>query len=145
MSPSLFFCTHRHCGIRGVLVEVPWRDCGNPECCRSGGTHYPTCPQCGSTMRENVSAPNVIWTGPIGQRYRSKEAEGFHNPDGMIVYEKNTPDGKPRPVHLNDWGQVKDFCRREGLRDPRENGNNIQVAENGRDLINTMGMPGTEV
>jgi hypothetical protein len=136
---SQFWCESRKCAMRGRVVELPWRE--EPVT----GRHYPLCPTCGDVMRENVSAPNVIWTGPIGQRYRDKDKDGYHNPDGQIVYTRKTPDGKPRPVLLENWSDVKAHCKSEGLVDPRSLPRNLEVAEDGKGTLNTRGMPGTEL
>ena len=142
-----FYCETRECSQRGEVKQLPMRHCKSPECCPLSrpGTHYPLCESCGNAMRENVSAPNVIWTGPIGQRYRDKDKDGYHNPDGQIVYTRKTPDGKPRPVLLENWSDVKAHCKSEGLVDPRSLPRNLEVAEDGKGTLNTRGMPGTEL
>jgi hypothetical protein len=133
--PSQFFCEHKDCRAAFRLTELPWR--------ADGG--YPLCPTCGKVMRERVSAPSVIWTGAIGKRYRTKGVDGYDAPDGIRMYTRKTPDGKPKMVELSDWGQVKSFCRQEGLADPRQQGLNMEVGEDGKSVKNTCGMPGTEV
>lgn len=134
-----FWCESRKCAMRGRVVTLLWRE--EP----ITGRHYPLCPTCGDVLRENVSAPNVIWCGEIDHRYRDKTKDGYFADPGQTVYTRNTPDGKPKALHLSTWQDVKEHCKREGLRDPRECGNNIQVAEDGKKLLNTCGMPGTEV
>lgn len=140
-----FYCVNRACEKRGWLLNAPRRDCGDPRCCPWGGTHYPFCPACGRVMRENAQAPGVVWTGSIGQRYRSKAADGYHEPDGMTMWSRKTPDGKPVPVRLESWADVRRFAKSEGLTDPRELPNNLEVKPDGKSLANTMGMPGSEV
>lgn len=140
-----FYCISRACRLRGRLRAAPWRDCGNAACCPAGGTHYPLCPECGNAMRENVSAPAVVWVGTIGQRYRDRNLPGYHLPDGQWAYTRKTPDGKPKPVFLENWQQVREYAKNEGCADPRELPRNYEVAEDGKGVLNTRGMPGTEV
>lgn len=90
-------------------------------------------------------APAVVWTGPIGQRYRDKDKSDYHKPDGMDVYTRKTPDGKPKLLHLDNWSDVKRHCANEGLVDPREMGRNMTVGEDGKTFKADMGAPGTEV
>ena len=135
MTVADFFCENHACRNRGVLLSLPWRD----------GKFFPLCENCGKVMRENVSAPSVIWTGAIGQRYRDKTKEGFHDPDGIKAYTRKTKDGKPQLVHLSDWSAVKEHCRSEGLADPRSLPANMEVGDDGKTVKNTCGMPGTEV
>ena len=94
---------------------------------------------------EILQAPAVVWTGPIGQRYRDKDKAGFHQPDGMVQYTRKTPDGKPRPVHLESWSDVARYCKQEGCADPRSMGRNMTVGEDGKTLGYDKGAPGTEV
>lgn len=111
-----------------------------------------TCDRCGGAsqrVQEIVKAPAVVWTGPINSRYRDRDKEGYYgttaNGDGMVQYTRNTPDGKPKPVYLEDWSAVKNFCKSEGLVDPRECGRNMTVGEDGKQLSYDKGAPGTEV
>lgn len=107
---------------------------------------YPcVCGSLGYRCHEILQAPAVVWTGPIGQRYRDKDKAGFHQPDGMVQYTRNTPDGKPRPVHLESWSDVKNFCKAEGCADPRSMGRNMTVGEDGKTLGYDKGATGTEV
>jgi hypothetical protein len=103
------------------------------------------CECCGGPTHRLESTFGVVWTGPVGQRYRDKTAEGFHEPDGQYAYERKTPDGHPKLVRLETWQDIKSYAKREGLVDPRELGKNISVNAGGKSLNANMGMPGTEL
>jgi hypothetical protein len=95
-------------------------------------------------MREKVNTPQVIWTGPITERYRDKSLPGYRG-TGMDVYTRNTPDGKPQLRHLDTWGDVARHCKENGLVDPRSMGKNMTVSEDGKTLSQDKGMPGGEL
>lgn len=146
---SLFFCRNRGCSARWGERLLPLRHCGNDECCKNGiGTHYPLCDSCGRTMDELAKAPSVIWTGSVGQRYRDKDKDGYHKPDGMVQWKRRGVDGKPlekpQMVHLETFQDVSRFCKEEGLVDPREISRGAEVSEDGKKL-STAGMPGCEI
>jgi hypothetical protein len=103
------------------------------------------CGQMASRTDEIVHAPAVVWTGTIGQRYRDKDKEGYYAKDGMDVYTRKTPDGKPKLLHLESWNDVSRHCKEEGLVDPREMGRNMTVSEDGKQLGYDKGATGTEV
>lgn len=102
------------------------------------------CDCCGGPTDRLVSTFGIVWTGEITQRYREKGIEGYYAPDGMDVWERKTPDGKPRHRHLNTWSEVRQHCKSEGLHDPRSIGKNCEVSSDGRSA-SWRGMPGSEV
>lgn len=138
---SEFYCETRKCSERGTLKTLPWRE--EPVT----GRHYPLCETCGNTMRENVSAPNVIWTGPVGKRYRNKGEAGYENPDGQWAYTRKNPDGtegKPTAVRLETWQDIKEYSKREGLYDPRDMPKTVEVGDDGKS-IGSRGFSGQEI
>lgn len=90
------------------------------------------CDCCGGPTRKLVSTFGIIWTGPIGQRYRDKAAEGFHAPDGQVAWTRKTPDGKPRQVRLETWQDVGRYAKAEGCYDPREIPKTVEIGADGK-------------
>ena len=136
---------------------MPLRDeiCHNPRCPWNGVVEerfYHSqalgprpCEHCQGEMERIPSRFGVVWTGPIDQRYRDKTKDGYYEPAGMTQWTRNTPDGKPQPVRLETWQDVKQYARENGCTDPRDVGNNVSVGEDGKTLNAGMGQPGVEV
>src|SRR5690348_16217388 len=98
-------------------------------------------------VREMTKAPAVVWTGPVGQRYRNRGEQGYHDPDGQWAYTRKGPDGKPcapKAVRLETWQDIHSHCKREGLYDPREIPKTVEVGEDGKS-ISSHGFSGQEV
>lgn len=100
-------CSNKTCDKHGVPVEHYYRTSGEPL--------YP-CENCGGETRLLISQFAVVFTGPITARYNDKKKE---RPDleSHWVWEKKTPDGKPRQRYIETWQQRKEYMKQEGLRD----------------------------
>lgn len=129
-------CVSESCPFYGVPVEHYYPRFDTPP---------DACAQCGGPTWIIPSPFAVVWTGAIGQRYRDRDKEGYYKPDGMWQWTRNTPDGKPKPIRLETWSDVRRFSRENGCRDPREMPRNVEVTEDGKGVKNTRGMPGVEL
>lgn len=106
----------------------------------------PPCEICGEPTERLLSAFNSPFTGIISSRYIDRSIKGSESAsDGHWAWERNTPDKKPRARFISSWQEQRDFCKSEGLINPRECGNNIQPRDDGKGLQNSVGMPGCEV
>lgn len=128
--------------------------CINKSCSRSGAVeehYYPsqhspmqTCSECGIQETQYISQFGIVFTGSLG-KYTDRSVPGWeehHANDGAhFAYAKNTPDGKPRAVWIDSLDKQRDFCRQEGLVNPKDNPSQVSVNEEGRNLTGR-GMPG---
>jgi hypothetical protein len=104
------------------------------------------CDYCGGDTRfVEFSAFNVVFTGTITARYNDRSIENWHVEGHWAYRTKSTPDGKPKGEYITTFQQQKEFCRAEGLALPQELPRNFHVAEDGKTVLNTCGMPGTEI
>ena len=93
----------------------------------------PTCPDCGKPMERMVSAPAVIWTKPMAA-YGSKSSEGYHQQQqagGHWAFEK-TPEGKATKTFIDTPQAQSEYCKRNGLIDPKNVPGNLSVNADGR-------------
>lgn len=127
-------CEHEWCPLFGYPVEhyYPRSD-----------SRMSICACCGFETVKLASAFNVVFTGPITARYNDRGKEGAHL-DGHWAWEKGA-DGKSHPTFIDSWDAQKSYCKRNGLANPREMPANFDVAEDGRTVLNTRGLPGTEI
>ncbi len=87
----------------------------------------------------------VVFTGVISARYLDSSAEGAHKRDGgHWAYEKDAA-GKTKACYIETFDQQRDFCKRNKLANPKEMPHSYPVAEDGRTVLNTRGMPGSEI
>jgi hypothetical protein len=97
--------------------------------------------------REITHAPAVVWTGPLSQRYRNKDGQDYHAPDGQWAYTRRGPGGetiKPTAVRLETWQDVHEYAKHEGCYDPRDLPKNLEVSEDGKSS-SSRGFRGQEV
>ena len=129
--------------------------CRNPDCPTVGlrqehfyhvsETNPKPCDSCGGpTEPVEFSRSNVIFSGAITARYNDRSATNPHQ-EGHWAWRKKTLNGKPEPVFIDSWSAQKDFCKAEGLTNPKDMPRNYEVGEDGKTLLNTRGMPGTEI
>ena len=129
-------CENEQCPISGVPQEHYYKS----------DDSLNQCDCCGGPTRLVMSSFGIVWTGPISQRYRYRDAENYHQKgDGFWATAKRTPDGKPKSVYLDNWQAVRQFAKSEGCADPREISKNMVPNESGKGLQNTVGLPGTEL
>jgi len=105
------------------------------------------CYTCGRPM-ELVAYPlKTVFTGVITARYNNPQAENAHQ-DGHYAWRRKSstlPGGKPQPVFIENFDQQREFCKAEGLANPKDMPTNFEVSSDGRTVLNTRGMPGTEI
>ncbi len=101
------------------------------------------CHVCHGETQKLMSAFQIVFTGQITARYNDRGKEGAHL-DGHWAFEKDAA-GKTQSVFIESWDQQKSYCKRNGLANPREISRNFEVAQDGRTVKNSMGMPGSEV
>lgn len=113
--------------------------------------HYvetdPPCSSCQGPTERAFSSFGIVWTGEISSKYIDRSVKGSDKlkDGGHWVWERNTPDGKPRPRRIETFQQQREFCKSEGLINPTEVSNNIEPKEGGKGLVNNRGLPGTEI
>jgi hypothetical protein len=103
------------------------------------------CGYCGGATDRLIGRPNIVFTGVISARYNDKNVENPHQEGHWQWRKKSSVSGKPEPVFISDWQTQKEFCKAEGLANPREMPRNMEIASDGKGVLNTRGMPGTEL
>jgi len=129
-------CDCSSCSIRGKPVEHFYHHFDD--------TPLP-CAECGSPTRRIASRFGVIWTGPISARYNDRDSANAHQEGHWAWRRRSSKSGKPEPIFLNDWQQQKEFCKEEGLANPREMPRNFEIAADGKTVKSSVGMPGCEI
>jgi hypothetical protein len=102
----------------------------------------PACQSCGVPQEKQVTLFNMAFSGSITARYNDPKLEGAHV-EGHWMYERNTPDGKPKPVFIDTWQKQREFCKRENLVPPTQSGP-LHISADGMS-VNGRGLPGCEV
>lgn len=128
-------CTNERCRLYGIEIEHYYHNAAQPmnPCKRCGGP----------TQKIEASRFGIVFTGVISARYNDRDKEGA-NREGHWAFEKD-PAGKTKPVFLETWQDQKEFCARNKLANPKEMPANYTVAEDGKTVLNTRGLPGTEI
>jgi predicted nucleic acid-binding Zn ribbon protein len=127
-------CTNRGCLMLDVTVEHFYHNERQP---------LNRCDSCGGKTEKVLSTFAMAFSGDITARYKDKDKDGGYE-DGHWAWTRKTPDGKPRPVRLETWQQQKEFCKSEGLTNPRELPKHAEVSADGKS-ISSRGMPGQEI
>lgn len=126
-------CRNEQCPDLDVIREITMHmDESEPAC------------RCGQQMVKVPVMFAMPFSGDITSRYNDKRLEGGHKKSGAHwVYERNTPDGKPKPRLIRTFAEQADYCRREGLVNPREAGP-AEISSDGR-TVTSVGLPGCEI
>lgn len=124
------------CSLRDVPVEHYYKNSTEP---------MQPCESCGcGTLKVEFSRFGIVFTGVITAKYNDREKDGAHR-DGHWGFDKG-PDGKTTtPCRIETWQDQKDYCKRNGLMNPKDMGRNYNVAKDGRTVESPMGLPGVEV
>ncbi len=101
------------------------------------------CESCGGPTVKVMSRFTMAFSGDITARYNDKDKPGAYQ-DGQWAWTRKTPDGKPKAVRLETWQQQKEFCKSEGLMNPRDLPRHGEVSADGKGF-SSRGMPGQEV
>lgn len=99
------------------------------------------CEVCGGAKDRLISSFAVVFTGCITSRYNNRKLEGAHL-DGHWATARNTLDGVPRPVFIDTFDKQREFCKSEGLVNPKDVG---IMHSRGKTWSNPTGMPGCEI
>ena len=97
----------------------------------------PPCPDCGASTERLISAPAVIWSKPLvayqdvkGETTKKDMANGGH-----FVFERDSDEAKEKghPVRrfISTPQDQAEYCRREGLMNPKDLPSNLSIAKDG--------------
>lgn len=128
-------CVDRGCPLHGVPVEHYFR---------SMDSLNPRCEACQGATERLMSLSNVVFTGPITARYNDRGKERAHQ-EGHWAYEKDPITKKQRAVRIETFDDQRAFCKRNNLANPKEMPRNFEIGGDGKAVLNTRGMPGTEI
>lgn len=101
------------------------------------------CDFCGGPTARAISTFNVVFTGAITARYNDRNLENSHE-EGHTVWGRDK-DGKAFSKRIETWQDQKEWCREQGLANPKDHGKNMSVAEDGKAVLSPMGLPGVEL
>ena len=100
---------------------------------------------CGEPMVRVASRFGVIFRGTITTKYNDKSAENYHREGHWGYRVKSSKSGHPEPVWIETFQDQKQFCKDEGLVNPKDLPN-MEADSEGRFRSNAgVGMPGTWV
>jgi hypothetical protein len=127
-------CDSTECVRRGEIEEHYFRHASDPE---------PLCASCGVPQRRLLSLVNPVFVGEITARYNDKSSEKPHE-EGHWAYRKRSTrnaDGSPERVRISTWQQQKEYCKAEGLVNPKELPSNVSMGADGKSMKSN-GLPG---
>ena len=103
--------------------------------------------ECGGRLEIVIYALKTSWVGPISAKYLDRSKEGGNKADGgHWVWDKETKPGKGAQSHyITTWQEQRDYVKRNNLVMPSDMPSNFEVGQDGKTILNTCGMPGTEV
>lgn len=104
-------------------------------------TPNPPCedPACGGETAKLVSGFAIIFTGPLTAKYNDRTLEGAHQ-EGHWATALRTPDGKPKAVWIDSFQAQREFCRAEGLVNPKDLPSHAEATSDKK--LSGRGMPG---
>lgn len=83
----------------------------------------PICWECAQPLICCASRFGVVFSGPLTAKYNDPKRAGAHR-EGHWVWERNGPDGQPlahpRPRFLSTFDEQRQYCKQEGLVNPKE-------------------------
>lgn len=125
-------CRNEGCEKYGKVFEwyAPRHDSANPLC------------QCGQTTCRCISPFQVVFTGALTAKYNDPKLEHAHQ-EGHWAYRvrsSRNADGSPEPVFIDTFEKQKEFCRDEGLINPKDVGP-MHISSDGKQVQN-QGLPG---
>ncbi len=124
-----------YCGPCGVRFE--WFS-------KSFTEDNPPCGDCGNQTVRLISPFAIVFTGAITTRYNDKSKENGEIEGHWAYRVRSSISGQPEAVWIDSWQKQKDFCREEGLINPKELPTNAEVSTDGKKL-QSAGMPGAWV
>lgn len=82
----------------------------------------------------------MVFTGDLtSKKYKDPKSEGYRE-GGHWAVDKSGVDGNPRHVYIETFQQQKEFCKRNGLVNPKDIGP-MDAASDGKKSSST-GLPG---
>ena len=129
-----FICNTSECRLRGVRVEHYLSRRDNVD---------PPCGECGIPAQRQIGCPNIVFTGIISARYNDPSLPNAHV-EGHWCVERNTPDGKPKPVFIETFQDQREYCKREKLINPSDAPRDLGINEDGT-KTSSQGLPGSWV
>lgn len=102
------------------------------------------CPTCGSALFRLVSRFGIVWTGHLTTKYNDKRSEDYHQEGHWAYRVRSSQSGEPEPVWIDSFQKQKEFCKEEGLVNPKDLPTNADISADGRKL-RSQGMPGSWV
>jgi predicted nucleic acid-binding Zn ribbon protein len=106
-------------------------------------TPNPTCPGCGATQRRLLPIIHPVFVGAITARYNDKASDRPHE-EGHYAYKVRSSrnvDGTPERVFIDSWQKQREFCKAEGLVNPKELPSHVEMSADGK-TMKSNGLPG---
>lgn len=101
----------------------------------------PPCSVCSSDCKRILSRFRVVFTGAFGTKYNDTKKEGSWQ-EGHWVWRRKTKSGNPEPEYLTGFEQQRQYCRDEGLVNPKDVPAYSEIDSEGK-KVSSAGMPGT--
>lgn len=121
--------------------------------CGSISEHYiptlsspnPSCDNCGSDTERLPPLFGIVWCRDLCE-YDDPRMEGAGAPTHTVWRVRSTrrPDGSPEPVQIRTPKEQADYCKEEGLYNPKELPSVSYISKDGK-RMSGRGMPGQEV
>ncbi len=119
-------CVSKTCGNRGLIVEHFYKHWDDPT---------EPCEECGERTEKIPSSFASPFMGDMGRKYVDRSLDDGDRQDlHHWVWDRNTPDGKPKPRYIETFQQQKEWCRSNGVALPSELPSNCEASEDGRKL-----------
>jgi predicted nucleic acid-binding Zn ribbon protein len=101
---------------------------------------------CGEPMVRVASRFGVVFSGTITTKYNDNRGVDSAHQEGHWAYRvKSSKSGHPEPVFIETFQQQREFCKEEGLVNPKDLPN-MEADSEGKFRSNAgMGMPGVWV
>lgn len=94
----------------------------------------PACPKCGGATERGYYAIQSIWTKPLAA-YGDPKSENFYQQQqagGHVSLETDKDTGAVRKVFIDTPQKQTEYCRRNGLLDPKNLPSNMSISADGR-------------
>ncbi len=105
----------------------------------------PPCEQCGGPTKRLLSRFGVVFTGALSKKYNDPKVEKYDQEGHWAYRVKSSVSGHPEPVYIDSFQAQREFCKAEGLANPKDLPN-MEADSDGRFRSNAgVGMPGAWV
>lgn len=101
----------------------------------------PPCESCGGTTGRIISSFQIIWTGPLTAKYNDPKLEGAEREGHWAWRRRSSLSGNPEPVYIDSFQKQTEFCKEEGLINPKDLPRNLEVSADGKSA-SSRGLPG---